>query len=105
MTLDISTLQNTFNNLIDNGLPIEFVYSGKSYKGTRTTIRNENVLRAAGLGDDYKFSLFTKYTDFENDLPETGELITINGTEYAILNTNISSGEVSIRIDLGEKYS
>ena len=103
MAFGTTELETDLDQMI-NDLPITCTFSGSDYTGTKTVVMSEKVLRAAGLGDDYKFSVIFKDSDFSSR-PVSGQFMTIDSVVYQILATELDDAEVALRVDFGEQYA
>ena len=101
--MDASILGTTFKKILAL-FPVSFTFAGTPYIGTKLTLKAEQVLTAVGLAANYQFSILVTFSDF-SVIPVTGDIITVSGVEYAVLNTPLDTADVSLRIDLGGKFS
>lgn len=104
MALNLEAFSETFNNLLDQ-MPMTFIHDTISYIGTRTVLNEKIVYSEYGLSNGYKFSVIGNVADFEGvTAPVAGDLITVDGIEYRVINTEYDSFNVAIKIALGDKY-
>lgn len=81
--------------------PVDFSHGGKSYTGTRTSLKSELKYSDFGLMSRYKFSLLAVASDFATP-PVCDDQITIDGTIYRVVGVGIDASGASLRVDLGE---
>jgi len=86
-------------------LKVTFVFGGTGYDGSRGMLRQEDVLMAEGLADQYRFSLNCQASAFAGvDPPDGGDTVTIAGTSYRVLASTTDAMGQQRRLDLGEEH-
>lgn len=86
-------------------LPETAIIGGTAYACNRVTMRFQELqARNRDFVDGYKFSLSFVYDDVSGFVPEPGDLITYNGTEYRVLSLDVSPDFEDLRIHLEDKY-
>jgi len=84
-------------------LPVNAVLDDQTVVCSKTVLSADDRAADAGLLEDYVFSLHSSAADWTEGLPEIGDLITIDSTEYRVLR--IVSDTVGLRLDMGAKYT
>ena len=105
MAIDKTVIQKYLQAAIGMN-PVEVTYSGRVYKGTKTTRMDATELKVAGLFTSYKFSVYLDLIELSNwdETVTIGETVAIAGTTYRILDLGNDPADVYIRLDLGAQY-
>jgi len=105
MSFTQSSIRTVFENLIDaspNKLTVTI--AGTDYDAVKSNLNRDFRYTDYGLQNDYRFSVMLSYSDFSS-LPEVDDEATVGGTVYRILGIESDSTDVTIRLDLGQRYA
>ncbi len=103
MPLDTTQLDEDLQHIIAD-LPITVTYNAVMYTGSKTALRQRDVMANEGMRGLYRFSVHLRAVDLPAT-PEVGETIAIAGLTYRILEVDTSPGSRSIRLDVGEEWA
>ena len=103
MPLDLTLLDQDVENIIGD-LPVIVTFDGDTATCTRTSLNRDFVMIAEGLRDEYRFSIYAKSGDWDDD-PEVDDIVTIASVEYRVLSRQYDNVDQLLRLDLGEKFA
>jgi hypothetical protein len=102
MALDMSLLDADVEFIISD-LPESMTFSSVVYSVTRTILSRSDLTEREGLREQYRFSVYCQASDF-GTLPDVDDIVTVNGTDFLVLDTQLGPAEQVLRLDLGEEY-
>jgi len=102
MALDFDIMANDLD-FIHSDVPKVFTFNGTDYTGSLGTTEMDIVFSEMGESDGIEVVLIATVRDFTT-LPEDGDRITYDGTEYRVVSTRIDTANVGISINLGSEY-
>ena len=105
MAFTQSTIRSTFASLIDispNKLTVTI--GGEDYDAVKSNLNRSIVYGNEGLQNEYRYSVMISVSDFDT-VPDVDDEATVGGTVYRIIGIEQDSTDVSIRLDLGQRYA
>jgi len=104
MALDSTILDADAAFIVKQDLPVTVTVGAISYTGTRVSVKQARESAAEGLREKYAFSVYLLLADLAST-PAVDDLVSIGGTEYLVLATDLDDPQDIIRLDLGEKFN
>ena len=111
MTFNTTVADTVFGYLI-NQIPITVTFdesnpqdpsSGDDYTATKTVLNQEIRYGDFGQSLGYQFTAIFQKSDFTT-LPKTGDVMSIDSTNYRVLKTERDPADIGFRVDLGDAY-
>ena len=102
MTLDKSSMEEDLIALRDEDpIDIELELSGDNelHQGTKTSLISAHDIVAAGLSNQYLFSVVIVNSEW-TVIPTVDDIVIIGGTRYAVMRQAVDSVDLEVRLDL-----
>lgn len=106
--MNADAIKSKFANLMNqspNKLTATIPGTTDPVTAVKTSLDRDIKYSEFGKASGYKFSIIVELADLTDKEPEIDSLVSIDGTEYRIMDTDTDSTDVSIRVDLGQKYA
>ena len=104
LPMNQAAIRSKFANLIDaSANKLTVTIGGDDYDAVKTVLNRDIRYQVYGTQSNYSFSVVISWADFSS-IPAIDGLVTISGTEYRIMGSETDSTDVSLRLDLGQKY-
>jgi len=106
VAIDKTALDDELKDLRDEDpIQVKGATPEETWQGIKTNLVNQHDVIAAGLENDYRFSVMLVISEWTN-LPLEGSVVKIGTaeTEYRVMRTARDSVDVGYRIDLGNKF-
>ena len=84
-------------------MPVNVSFDGQTISCRKSVLYADDRAAAAGLLEDYVFSIHSTLDSWTEGSPEVGDLVSIADVEYRVLR--LASDPVGLRLDLGAKYT
>ncbi len=88
---------------IHSDVPHTFTFDGADYVGSLGTTEIDVVFSEMGESDGVEVILIATVADFTT-LPEDGDKIIYESTNYRVMSTRLDTAKVGISINLGSEY-
>ena len=99
MALDIDTFSDDVTNIIED-LPKTFVLGDQTVNCFTGPIDKDDELDIPGVYKNRNLSASINAKTWNGDLPKVGDIPTIDGVQYRIRNTSLSTDETQLSMDL-----
>jgi len=102
--MNLDMMKDRLRSLIAK-CPVAVKYSGNSYTGAKTSIGQDPKFAEFGLIQGCKLSITMVLDDFAGSPPKPRDVVTVAGQDYRLISAPPDAAGISIRLNLGEKFT